>query len=85
MSEKKAKILIIDDQPSEVKMVKMALEQANYEVCYAYNGKVGIEKAVQEKPDLILLDAGERWFYYLWRAQEETGDLFGADYYLNQH
>ena len=39
MSEKKAKILIIDDQPSEVKMVKMALEQANYEVCYAYNGK----------------------------------------------
>ncbi len=56
MSEKKAKILIIDDQPSEVKMVKMALEQANYEVCYAYNGKVGIEKAVQEKPDLILLD-----------------------------
>lgn len=56
MAEKKAKILIIDDQPSEVKMVKMALEQANYEVCYAYNGKVGIEKAVQEKPDLILLD-----------------------------
>ena len=56
MSEKKAKILIIDDQPSEVKMVKMALEQANHEVCYAYNGKVGIEKAVQEKPDLILLD-----------------------------
>ena len=56
MSEKKAKILIIDDQPSEVKMVKMALEQANYEVCYAYNGKVGIEKAIQEKPDLILLD-----------------------------
>ena len=56
MSEKKAKILIIDDQPSEVKMVKMALEQANYEVCYAYNGKEGIATAVKEKPDLILLD-----------------------------
>jgi two-component system alkaline phosphatase synthesis response regulator PhoP len=56
MAEKKAKILIIDDQPSEVKMVKMALEQANYEVCYAYNGKEGLEKAVQEKPDLIVLD-----------------------------
>ena len=56
MSEKKAKILIIDDQPSEVKMVKMALEQANYEVCHAYNGKEGIEKANQEKPDLIILD-----------------------------
>jgi two-component system alkaline phosphatase synthesis response regulator PhoP len=56
MAEKKAKILIIDDQPSEVKMVKMALEQANYEVIYAYNGKSGIEKATQEKPDLIVLD-----------------------------
>jgi len=56
MSDKKAKILIIDDQPSEVKMVKMALEQANYEVCYAYNGKEGLEKATQEKPDLIILD-----------------------------
>ena len=56
MAEKKGKILIIDDQPSEVKMVKMALEQANYEVCYAYNGKEGLEKAVQEKPDLIVLD-----------------------------
>lgn len=56
MSEREAKILIIDDQPSEVKMVKMALERANYEVIYAYNGKEGIEKAKQEKPDLIILD-----------------------------
>jgi two-component system alkaline phosphatase synthesis response regulator PhoP len=56
MSGKTAKILIIDDQPSEVKMVKMALERANYEVTYAYNGKEGIEKAKQEKPDLIILD-----------------------------
>lgn len=56
MAEKKAKILIIDDQPSEVKMVKMALEQANYEVCYAYNGKEGLAKANREKPDLIILD-----------------------------
>ena len=56
MSEKKARVLIIDDQPSEVKMVKIALEGANYEVIYAYNGKEGIEKAREEKPDLIILD-----------------------------
>jgi len=54
--ETKGKILIIDDQPSEVKMVKMALERANYEVIYAYNGNEGIDKATQEKPDLIILD-----------------------------
>ncbi len=56
MAERNAKILIIDDQPSEVKMVKMALEGAGYEVCYAYNGKEGIAKAKDEKPDLIILD-----------------------------
>ena len=56
MSEDKAKILIVDDQPSEVKMVKMALERADYEVIYAYNGKEGIEKAKRQKPNLIILD-----------------------------
>ena len=56
MSEKRAKILIIDDQPSEVKLVKMALERANYELLYAYGGVEGLEKAKQERPDLIILD-----------------------------
>jgi two-component system alkaline phosphatase synthesis response regulator PhoP len=56
MAANQEKILIIDDQPSEVKMVKMALEGAHYEVSYAYNGTEGIEKAKKEKPDLIILD-----------------------------
>jgi CheY-like chemotaxis protein len=56
MSEGKAKILIIDDQPSEVKMVRMALEMAGYDVAYAYNGREGLQKACSEKPDLIILD-----------------------------
>jgi CheY-like chemotaxis protein len=56
MSEGKARILIIDDQPSEVKMVRMALEMAGYEVSHAYNGREGLEKACSEKPDLIILD-----------------------------
>jgi len=56
VSEHKAKVLIIDDQLSEVKMAKVALEIANYEVIHAYNGKEGVEKAKQEKPDVIILD-----------------------------
>ena len=56
MAEKKVRILIIDDQPSEVKMIKMALERPNYELLYAYDGVEGLEKAKQEKPDLIILD-----------------------------
>jgi len=50
------KILIIDDQPSEVNMIRMALERKSYEVVYAFDGVEGIEKAKQERPDLIILD-----------------------------
>lgn len=56
MSGEKAKILIIDDRPSEVKMVKMALERADYKLIYACDGEEGVEKAKQERPDLIILD-----------------------------
>lgn len=56
MITKKEKILIVDDQPGEVKMIKMALERANYEVVCAYDGKEGLEKAKQENPDAIILD-----------------------------
>jgi len=54
--EKKTTILIIDDDPSEVKMVTMALQREPYEVISAPNGKEGIEKARKEGPDLIILD-----------------------------
>jgi DNA-binding response OmpR family regulator len=56
MSAGKSRILIIDDQPSEVKMVRMALEAAGYDVSHAYNGREGLEKAAGEMPDLIILD-----------------------------
>lgn len=56
MSEKKGKVLIIDDQPAEVKIIRLALEMAGYEVIYAYNGEEGIERARQEKPSAIILD-----------------------------
>ena len=54
--EAKAKILVIDDDPSEVKMVTMALQRESYEVITASNGKEGLEKARQKNPDLIILD-----------------------------
>ena len=54
--ETKAKILVIDDDPSEVKMVTMALQREPYEVISAPNGKEGFEKAKKENPDLIILD-----------------------------
>jgi len=50
------KILIIDDNPDNVFLLQSRLEKEGFEVITAYDGEMGIQKAVQEKPDLILLD-----------------------------
>lgn len=50
------KILVIDDLPENVFMLQDRLEHEGYEVITAYNGSTGIEKALSELPDLILLD-----------------------------
>ena len=52
----KEKILIIEDEEDLVKGLILNLEDEGYELDYALNGKEGLEKALKEKPDLILLD-----------------------------
>jgi two-component system alkaline phosphatase synthesis response regulator PhoP len=52
----KKKILIIEDEEDLVKGLKINLVDEGYEVDYAFNGIEGLEKALKEKPDLILLD-----------------------------
>jgi len=54
--EKKAKILLIDDDVDFVEATKIILESKPYEVVVAYEGDEGLRKAKEEKPDLILLD-----------------------------
>ncbi len=50
------KILVIDDEMTQVELVGSHLEGEGYEVFFANNGKDGFEKAKTDKPDLILLD-----------------------------
>ena len=50
------RILVIDDLPENVFLLQDRLEHEGYEVLTAYDGKSGIEKAITEIPDLILLD-----------------------------
>ncbi len=50
------KILVIDDDPIITMQVEQILEQNNLTSITAENGLIGIEKAQQEQPDLILLD-----------------------------
>ena len=54
--EKKAKILLIDDDVDFVESTKTILESKPYEVIVAYEGDEGLRKAREENPDLILLD-----------------------------
>jgi DNA-binding response OmpR family regulator len=50
------KILVIDDLPENVFLLQDRLENEGYEVITAYEGKSGLNKAISEQPDLILLD-----------------------------
>jgi DNA-binding response OmpR family regulator len=52
----KKKILIVDDEPDFVSMVRMRLEANDYDVIEASSGMEGLTKTVEEHPDLILLD-----------------------------
>ncbi|HMB01937.1 MAG TPA: response regulator [Spirochaetota bacterium] len=52
-----AKVMIVDDEPDIVKIVKMSLELANYGIIEANSGEECLEKLEKgEMPDLILLD-----------------------------
>ena len=54
--EKKAKILLVDDDTDFVEATKTVLETEPYEVIVAFEGDEGLKKAREESPDLILLD-----------------------------
>jgi len=51
-----SKILIVEDDALLLKMYSKMLADSSYEVKEAVNGKKGLEIALAEKPDLILLD-----------------------------
>jgi len=50
------KILVVDDEENIRKLVKYNLLLDGHDVVVAVDGKEGLEKAVSENPDLILLD-----------------------------
>ncbi|WP_455203369.1 response regulator [Kaarinaea lacus] len=49
-------ILIVDDSPTEIHVLKTMLEKNDFSVSTAASGEEGIEKAKAEHPDLILMD-----------------------------
>lgn len=53
---RKAKILLVEDEPGVAEVGRKRLEVSGYEVLLARNGPEGLAKAQQEQPDLIVLD-----------------------------
>lgn len=50
------KVLIVDDEPAIVAVLKYNLLQAGFGVITADDGEVGIKKVVEENPDIMILD-----------------------------
>ena len=50
------RILIIEDDPAFLSGVKMSLEEEHYHIMTETNGRIGYARAVNDKPDLLLLD-----------------------------
>ena len=53
---KKARILLVDDDVDFVESTRIVLESKPYDVIVAKNGDEGLKKAKEAKPDLIILD-----------------------------
>lgn len=52
----KKRILLIEDKLDLAETIKLRLEANNYEVLLAADGKQGLDKVRNERPDLVILD-----------------------------
>ena len=52
------KILLIEDIPDNAELVRKALSASGYEIIHAADAETGLQMALAEIPDLILLDLG---------------------------
>jgi len=50
------RILVVDDDPKIVRLLRASLEQAGYQVFVAYNGETALHMLRRERPDLVVLD-----------------------------
>ncbi len=51
-----SKILVVDDNKDFVELLKAQLERKGHRVIVALNGREGLQRAYQARPDLVILD-----------------------------
>lgn len=72
----KSKVLIVDDNEKNIKLMQLLLEHAGHTVICAAGGIEGIELARRELPDLILMDIQMPDLNGMHAAQEIMADEF---------
>jgi DNA-binding response OmpR family regulator len=50
------RILAVDDEPDVLRLVEIKLRKAGFDVSTAHDGQEGLERALADKPDVVLLD-----------------------------
>ena len=50
------RILAVDDEPDVLRLVEIKLKKAGFEVLTARDGQEGLDTAIAERPDVVLLD-----------------------------
>lgn len=51
-----ARLLLVEDDLRLCELYRAELEAEGHEVMVAHNGKAGLQRAVQEEPDLVIMD-----------------------------
>jgi twitching motility two-component system response regulator PilH len=49
-------ILVVDDTPSEMKLISYYLQESGYSVISAVSAKEALAKVIEQKPDVIITD-----------------------------
>ncbi|MGF1478057.1 MAG: PleD family two-component system response regulator [Cyanophyceae cyanobacterium] len=52
----KLTVLVVEDSPSEMLLISGYLRESGYNVINAYSGKEAMEKAMEQRPDVVVTD-----------------------------
>jgi two-component system response regulator MprA len=51
-----AKVLLVDDEPDILLMLRMSFEDEGHEIVMAADGRMGLERLQEHRPDVVVLD-----------------------------
>jgi two-component system alkaline phosphatase synthesis response regulator PhoP len=50
------RVLAVDDEPDVLRLIQIKLKKAGFEVLTARDGEEGLQTAIAERPDVVLMD-----------------------------